>query len=137
MNKYILLFSLIFVSCGGGGGDGSGAFFGGVYSGVAELVSDNCNLGSDPAVLFNWTVNQDPSRVVLETDSGATYEGAATSNNSFAVTKSESSSDRCHTVTSIYMSEIKAASANVIFGYDITCGVLTCTVSYVGEAVRN
>ena len=81
-------FLLLLCSCGGGGGGSGSATFAGVWRGQLTVVENSCNIVIEPDSQ-TLTVNQDDDRIVIESDTGRTYEGVVTGDDSFSATRQE------------------------------------------------
>ena len=94
MNRKIkcLIFASFFaIGCGGGGGgSGSAAKFAGTWLEDLQITQNDCRseVPADAGPL-DVVVNQDGDKIVLDSNSGSTYEGFVTSETSFLVSRSE------------------------------------------------
>ncbi len=125
-------------SCGGGGG-GNGndtPFLGGIYRGTLFLSSNTCPFVLPSSESFEWTVNQDGEKIVLDSSSGQTFVGAVTGNNSFQVAKDQPSSN-CVTTTRVQISEITSNKGHVDLVISAVCSRAACSVNYEGQASRS
>jgi hypothetical protein len=131
---YVL--SMTLLACGGGGGGGSDtSFLGGVYQGPVAITDNPCGVPLASGGTVDWTVNQDSTRVVLDASSGATYEGAVTSDTSFAVSN-ETTSQSCTTSTNIVISNITSSSGHADVAISNDC-LAQCTVKASASLTRS
>jgi hypothetical protein len=130
----LLVLPVCLLSCGGGGG-GDSAFFGGVYRGVITIDENPCAIALTGNGLVDWTVNQDATRIVLDS-SGTTYEGAPTGSSSFAVTRADPQSSGCLVTTDISISSIQSDSAEANFTILSSC-LPECAVKGSGSLSRS
>jgi len=70
----------------GGGDSQSESFFGGIYSTHLVAIENNCQFPVE-AIDRIYTVNQDATRVVVDSNTGQSFEGTATGDDSFIVSR--------------------------------------------------
>ena len=135
--------ALVLCACGGGGG-GSGdsgdagdvTFFGGVWTGTADIIQNSCGLPFDDTLNFRNPVNQDGAAVVVNAAGGGTYAGTVIPGEGF-VASSRSVDEECDITSSIGYTEISDdGTATVILGIDENCSGLICHTSYAGTGTR-
>lgn len=138
MNTSRVIFSAFVVlsslGCGGGGGGGdSTPFFGGIYRVVTILTENACNLDINSVQNFTHTVNQDGTRVVL--NSGiAVFEGSVNEEgDGFIVTWRDAGSG-CVIDQGYSYEESTSGDADFDVVFLQTDNCLGCTVSLVGTA---
>jgi hypothetical protein len=133
-----LLVSALLTACGGGGGGkgGSKDFLGGVYRGVLSQTANTCGIPSNHDEGVLWTVNQDPNRIVLESSTGATYEGMATGPDSFETKRIDTDQNGCVTETDAVVTKITESTATATVLIASACGGLACGFRYDGPATR-
>lgn len=132
-----LILVLTFVACGGGGGGGSDTpFYGGIWRFNAVKVIDDCNLGADNSFATILTVNQDETKVVV--DSGrVVLTGHTTDKDGFVVSNSEMQSNGCRADSAYSFEDASDGKASAGLAVIITCGNTSCTVGYGGTATRD
>src|SRR5262245_38069279 len=125
--------TLLFAGCGGGGGSGAPCL-GGVYSGLVVKTADTCRALLSPTASVSLTVNQDGSRIVVN-QGLLTYEGQVVSDSSFSGVYQDTSGG-CDRKVQNTISEISANSGTLHETLSVTCGIVTCQVTYVGTLDR-
>ncbi len=139
----------IISACGGGGGsdDGSGgANFAGIWSGVLFLVQNDCPFDPDDDIIFRHTVNQDGTRVVVNTNPDNVFQGTTDGVDGFTVfaqvlpVTEVSRGITCTlnaglTYVNVQKSEADVAAVTVL---DCVSGAqrFQCTTEYVGVGSR-
>lgn len=89
MRHILIGLSAVLAACGGGGGS-TGSKFAGVWRGSFISTTNTCSF-IQPSFDVVMTVNEDGERIVLDTDTGRTYEGFVTGGDSFTVARQEQS----------------------------------------------
>ena len=129
------------VGCGGGGGGGGSInSFAGVWSGQLELTTNPCGANVDPVLYPILTINQDERHVVVESNSGDTFEGTATDERLSVqkTTPTDCSAGNGSATVSIDMDRHgHESSAITILSVSSTCGPFTCSDSYLGTVERS
>ena len=148
MKRLALVFLSALAGCsggGGGGGDDGTPFFGGVWTGDFNVVSDNCNGGTgftdDKG--FVLTVNQEDRTIVADTPSGNVYQGTVTGDDSFTVSRvfsAQCDSGTPATVSRQFdFSNVDGDVATVTFTSTSRCdgSIVTCDLVERGTLTRN
>lgn len=126
--------------CGGGGGgtakeDSAGGFYAGTWDIQGAKVSDDCRTGLPTVATNTVVVNQDGSRVVV--DSGnLVLTGSTNSRDGFEASESAPGSPGCTTATSYSFDDASDGNAIVAFGIGAQCSGRTCLVLYSGSGTR-
>lgn len=131
------------LGCGGGGGDGAPnskdeTFYGGIYRGVILESYNSCGIPAPASGSIEWTVNQDGSRIVLDTGK-TTFEGqAGPLPGMFTAEKQVDSSGHCHTTSEASCLDITDDSANAEFQVTVVCGGgAPCVIRSTGRVTRS
>ena len=149
--KYLTAIFLVCVlslsACGGGGGDGSEVpFFGGVWRGTIQLVSNSCPWQESQTLLVEHTVNQVDTRIVLNVPGRQTYEGFVEGTDGFRVGQDILHQDVgngvfCDLDGVIIYDNIRNSTAEITFGFRFECNSggeqFRCDVAYVGSATKS
>jgi hypothetical protein len=77
---------LIAIGCGGGGGGSGDPFFGGVYEVRLVAVENTCSFAVEP-IDARYVVNQDGTRVVVDSKAGNVFEGTVSGDDRFIVSR--------------------------------------------------
>lgn len=125
-----------FCACGGGGGGDSSNFYGGVWKFQGRMLINDCNLNLPGTFSATNTVNQDGTRVVL--DSGSlVFEGRVNDQDDGFDVGIRRFADGCETASAYSYQEADDGDASVGFAIVSACGSLACTVGYGGRSIRS
>ena len=125
----------LFCACGGGGSGNASNFYGGVWEFQGRMLINDCNLNLPGAFSAVNTVNQDGTRVVL--DSGSlVFEGKVNDHDDGFDVGIRRLADGCETASAYSYQEAEDGDASVGFAIVSACGSLACTVGYGGRSIR-
>lgn len=142
----IALLPFLLNACGGGGGsDVTSQFVAGTWNGVLFLVENQCPFTVDDDLVISHLVNQDGTKVVLETPNGSGFSGLTTSDGFLVSNQALNSAEVaanvfCDLTIAIRYSELQSNEATVTAVTELECQSgaehLECNTVYVGAVVR-
>ena len=124
------------LGCGGGGGGGSSSgFYGGTWDINAVRVVNDCGLAIAPTFSNTLVVNQDGTRVVVDSGSRV-LQGQTNDKDGFTVTDTLPPSNGCVSGAAYSFSDASDGEADVGVALVVRCGSRECVVAYGGKGVR-
>lgn len=139
MKRTVLFLLFAAASCGGGGGgddSGGGAgFYAGTWDYAAYKAVDPCSSPLDERISGWLIVNQDGSRVVVNTGQ-ITLTGTTNDDDGFTVGWGGISDNGCETAIAYALTDASDGEADLGLAMGVRCGLQECTVGYGGSALR-
>jgi hypothetical protein len=125
------------IACGGGGGGGSStADYTGTWQVRALRVINDCGAAVDSVFTNTIVVNQDGSRIVVNSGSRV-MQGTANDRDGFTVADVLPASNGCQAVAGYSFSDASDGEADVGVAVIVRCGARECNVAYGGTATRS
>lgn len=137
MKIHLLLpLGILMAGCGGGGGGSSEAFYGGVWDFSGVKLVDDCGTKVPSTTSIELTVNQDGSRVVVNSGVVTLTGETKPEDDGFIVTGSGTTSNGCQSGYAYSFKNASDGTADTGLVLTVQCGLVQCTVGFAGTSVR-